>query len=124
MPGRNGNGGNGHGEAPGTPSDASGVLALVSSSMVSLSEGLDKQLASLRASLLSSTRATLDEQVELFKQVISMSNDLLRDASANMQRASTLILDHLKRHDQEIAAMQARLDAVEARQAEAGKPEP
>jgi hypothetical protein len=124
MPGRNGNG-NDHDEAGARDaSDATGVLAVLSSSMISLREGIDKQLATLQASLLSSTREAIDEQVELFKQVISLSHDMMRDASANMEKASALLLDHLKRHDGEIKAVKARLHAIEAHQAEAARPEP
>ena len=69
-------------------------------------------------------RELLDQQIALFKQVMDMTSAATRDAFALTERASTLVLSHLERHDREIAALKRRLDAVEARQAEAEKPEP
>jgi hypothetical protein len=68
-------------------------------------------------------RELLDQQIALFKQVMDMTSAATRDAFALTERASTLVLGHLERHDREIAAIKERLAASEARQGAApGEP--
>lgn len=123
---RNGNGGgNGHGApdeglSPAATRLMADVRAATAPIMDDMSARLDKQMASLEGV----ARETIGENLKLFRQLLTMAEDMAREHSERMQKISTPIIDQLEKQHHEIERMKARLDAVEARQAEAGKPAP
>lgn len=125
---RNGNGGsngtNGH-DAPDALSPAAtrlmaDVRAATAPAMDRLRETLDKRMLAFE----DTARETIGENLKLFRQLLTMAEDMAREHSERMQKISTPIIDQLEKQHHEIAALKRRLDAVEARQAEAEKPEP
>ena len=86
--------------------------------MDGLSERLDKRMESLAGV----TSEKIGENVKLVRRLLAMAEDMAREHSERMEKISTPIIDQLEKQHHEIEALKARLAAVEARQAEAGRP--
>ena len=108
------------GASPLTPPILDGLREKLAPIMDGMSARLDKQMSAFEET----TRETVGENLKLFRQLLTMAEDMAREHRERMEKISTPIIDQLEKQHHEIAALKARLDAVEARQAEAGKPAP
>jgi hypothetical protein len=69
-------------------------------------------------------RAQLDRQAALFRDVINMNEAAAHEYLNELKKLGDGIAERLHQQDGRIEALQHRLDILEARQAEAERPEP
>jgi hypothetical protein len=81
-------------------------------------------LPSAATHFMDDVRAAFDRQAAFFKSLVDMSEAAGAEYVKELQKLRHGVTERLHQQDADIAALKARLDAVEARQAEAERPEP